>query len=191
MKFLLNYRATPHSTTKVAPATALFGRTICSKSPGLPQTVENMDKINKQIDQVDKTAKQHRKLYADRRRVTKKPTFKIGSHVLVNQRLQPKINKLTHRFNPNSYKVTAVNGTMIAAVRSNHSITRNCSHFKLYTGQSDFRSDDELDFEPIALHQDGREEKRNEDHVANHDQIVERQYPARMRERPIYYHEKQ
>ena len=62
-KFLLNYRGTPHSTTKVAPATALFGRTIRSKLPGLPQTVENMDEINKKIDQEDETAKQNRKLY--------------------------------------------------------------------------------------------------------------------------------
>ena len=183
-KFLLNYRATPHSTTKIAPATALFGRTIRSKLPGLPATVENMDEINKKIDQEDKIAKQNRKLYADRRRVTKQPTFKIGSQVLV---MQPKINKLTPRFNPNPYKVTAVNGTMITAARSNHSITRNCSHFKMYTGQSDCSSDDDMDFEPIALHQDGREEERNE----HHDQIVERQYPARRRERPIYYHEEQ
>ena len=124
----------------------------------------------------------------DRRRVTKQPTFEIGSQVLV---MQPKINKLTPRFNPNPYKVTAVKGTMITAVRSNHSLTRNCSHFKLYTGQSDCSSDEELEFEPIVLHQDVRGEERNEHHVADQDQIVERRYPARSRARPTYYHEEQ
>eukprot|EP00112_Aurelia_sp_Birch-Aquarium-sp1_P003296 Seg1367.3 transcript_id=Seg1367.3/GoldUCD/mRNA.D3Y31 product="putative protein K02A2.6" protein_id=Seg1367.3/GoldUCD/D3Y31 len=186
-KFLLNYLATPHSSTKIAPAAALFGRTIRNKLPGLSQTVENMDEINKKIDEEDQTAKQNWKLYADRRRVTKQTTFEIGSQVLV---MQPKIKKLTPQFNPNQYKVTAIKGTMITAVRPNHSITRSFSHFKLYTGPSDYSSDDDMELEPEVLYQDRRGDERDE-HVANQNQTIERQNPVRRRERPLYYHEEQ
>ena len=36
-KFLRNYRATPHSSTNVAPYTALFGRSMNTRLPDLPQ----------------------------------------------------------------------------------------------------------------------------------------------------------
>ena len=37
--FLLNYRATPHPTTGISPATALFGRAIRTRLPELSVTV--------------------------------------------------------------------------------------------------------------------------------------------------------
>ena len=90
----MNYRTTPHCTTKVPPATALFGRIIRAKLPTESTTV-NMDEINRMIDKADHDAKVKRKAYADNRRVAKEPSFKIGDQVLVRQR---KVNKLTPRF---------------------------------------------------------------------------------------------
>ena len=45
-RFLLNYRATPHSTTGFPPATLLFNRTINTKLPQL--TSQNRSKIHQQ-----------------------------------------------------------------------------------------------------------------------------------------------
>lgn len=55
-KFLMNYRATPHCTTKVPPVTALFGRHICTK---LPQelTAINVEEINRKINAADHNVK--------------------------------------------------------------------------------------------------------------------------------------
>lgn len=35
-KFLMNYRATPHSTTKVSPYEALFSRKMRTRLPNIP-----------------------------------------------------------------------------------------------------------------------------------------------------------
>jgi hypothetical protein len=59
-QFFLNYRATPHLTTKVAPATALFGRTFRTKLPSIPSIVGDMKGLNSGIDKVDREAKEKR-----------------------------------------------------------------------------------------------------------------------------------
>ena len=42
-RFLLNYRATPHSTTGMAPARLLFNRNIVTKLPELDQDYDHPD----------------------------------------------------------------------------------------------------------------------------------------------------
>ena len=59
--FLRNYRATPHSTTIISPAEALFGRKI---KPKLPQGKEEK-KNRKDIHTRDQEAKLRMKSYAD------------------------------------------------------------------------------------------------------------------------------
>ena len=49
------------------------------------------------------------------------------NNVLVKQ---DKKNKLSTPFNPNMYKVTGINGSMITATNEDHQITRNSSFFK-------------------------------------------------------------
>ena len=78
----MNYCAIPHCTTKVPPATALFGRIIRVKLP-MESTTVNMDEINRMIDKADDDAKVKREAYADNRRVAKEPSFMIGDQVLV------------------------------------------------------------------------------------------------------------
>jgi hypothetical protein len=40
-RFLRNFRATPHTTTKIPPATALFGRALKTKLPELKKTLQD------------------------------------------------------------------------------------------------------------------------------------------------------
>ena len=143
-KFLFIYRATPHCTTKIPPATALFGRNIRTKLPQQEVSV-NMRLVNKQINEADAETKLKSKNYADKRRGAKQLNFTVGDQVLVRQR---KRNKLTSRFIPKPYEITDIKGTMITARRKDHQITRNCSHFKLFTGNSNSgfsQSDSESD----------------------------------------------
>ena len=93
-KFLFIYRATPHCTTKIPPATALFGRNIRTKLPQQEVSV-NMRLVNKQINEADAETKLKSKNYADKRRGAKQLNFTVGDQVLVRQR---KRNKLTSRF---------------------------------------------------------------------------------------------
>ena len=55
-KFLLNFRATPHSTTTVAPATVMFARNIRTKLPRIEVKVDT-SAINKKIEKRDKDAR--------------------------------------------------------------------------------------------------------------------------------------
>ena len=43
LKFLRNYRATPHTSTKTSPATALFGRPMKTRLPQLGKEPESPD----------------------------------------------------------------------------------------------------------------------------------------------------
>lgn len=188
-KFLMNYRATPHCTTKVPPATALFGRVIRTKLPH-ESTPIDMEEINRKIDKADRDAKVRRKTYADKRRGAKEPNFKIGDQVLVRQ---TKINKLTPRFNPKPYRVTAIKGTMITARRPDHMITRNCSHFKIFTGccESDTNSEMSEEIQSDAdelIGENGHEEQAGREEP---DERANRRYPARQRYRPLFYRDEQ
>ena len=80
-QFLLNYRCTPYSTTSVAPATALFGRSIRNKLPSVTDTLPDMKHINVTIDTADQQAKSKRNEYADKRRNAQIPQFAVGYRV--------------------------------------------------------------------------------------------------------------
>jgi hypothetical protein len=89
-EFLLNYRSTPHTTTQVAPATLMSGR---STSTRLPQTdtKTNKNAIDHSVEQRDIEQRQRMKEYADRRRQSKTTTMNIGDYVLVRQQKHNKI----------------------------------------------------------------------------------------------------
>ena len=169
--FLLNYRASPHSTTKIPPAEALYNRPIRTKLPE-PITKPLNSVQHKKLKAADEKVKRKMKEYHDKRTKAKERTFNIGDTVLVKQQ---KKNKLSTRFNPNIYTVKHVKGTMITATSGTHSITRNVSFFKHFNAKehknTDF-SDDEDDYKV----------KQNCDQV-----IVNRRYPLRNRELPQRY----
>ncbi|KAK2149695.1 hypothetical protein LSH36_441g00020 [Paralvinella palmiformis] len=77
--FIRNYRATPHTSTKIAPATALFGRAIRVRLPEVVITPSN-DEI---IRTHDKTVKMRMKRY---NKDQGKPPLDIGDHVMESVR---------------------------------------------------------------------------------------------------------
>ena len=79
--FLLNYRATPHTTTGFPPSELLFNRKIRTK---LPQVVNISDKLkDDKVRQADELAKWKMKVNADRSRQAKKSSIHIGDTVLL------------------------------------------------------------------------------------------------------------
>lgn len=120
-KLLLDYRSTPHSTTGVAPATVLFGRSIGTRLPSIVRPVNDSD-----MRQKDNEEKMKMKAYADNKQYVKESNVKIGDNVLVKN---TGIMKKTP-YNPHPLTVTAKKGSMITAERDGQKVTRNSSFFK-------------------------------------------------------------
>ena len=128
MHFLLNFRATPHSTTGFPPATLFLGRKIRTLMPQIHYKPDGpLDSLVRQNDAAKKSAY---KEYADEKRNVVSHKFKIGDKVRV---LQMKLNSLTTKFSPEIHTIRAVLGSMITATRDldNHEITRDSSFFVL------------------------------------------------------------
>ena len=111
-QFLLNYRATPHSTTGFAPAELLFGRKIRMKLPQL--VTSNQSEVTQKVQQNDTRAKSKMKENADKRSRAVVSNLEIGDCVLIRQR---KCNKLSTRFDASPFQVVRKKGMMITAVR--------------------------------------------------------------------------
>ena len=143
-KFLLNYRTTPHCTTKFAPAELLFNRRVRNK---LPQLTSSSQSKRQEVSKNDDKAKTKMKVYADAKSRAKPSEIAISDLVLVRQRKQ---NKLSTPFDPSPFRVVRKKGTMITACRNGKYITRNASHFKLVdpmfrdTADAEEDEDDEM-----------------------------------------------
>ena len=102
--YLLQYRATPHSTTEYSPAELLFGRRIKTKLPQIAKRQET-DKLKRMRQQHDRK-KQAQKQYFDKRyRANEKPLMP-GDNVLLKQ----KKSSTNPPYNPKPYKVIKVDG---------------------------------------------------------------------------------
>ena len=123
-KFLLNYRTTPHCTTKFSPAELLFNRKAKNKLPHIPT---NSTPTALEVQSNDKKAKENMKMYADVKRRAEPSQIEMEDLVLARQRKQ---NKLTTPYDPSPFRVVRKKGTMITAQRNGKYITRNASHFK-------------------------------------------------------------
>ena len=142
-KFLRNYRATPHTTTGVPPATLLFGRPVRTR---LPEPVVSEQQSDEQLCARDREKKAKMKAYADSRGSTCSKDIKVGDTVLV--RRDGVLCKHQSPYLPQPYKVVRKNGTQIVVRHGNHYITRNSSRFKRYDGplpRDSGASDNELD----------------------------------------------
>ncbi len=126
--FLLNYRTTPHITTKFALSELLFNRKVHNKLPQLQTLDPKISDAHAQAKENDITGKSKMKEQADLKRRARPSQLKIGDTVLARQRKQ---NKLSTRFDPNPFQVKKKIGTMITACRNGKYITRNISHFKV------------------------------------------------------------
>ena len=125
-RFLLQYRLTPHCTTKVPPSELLFNRTIRGKLPTL-QRKSIVDRHREACNN-DQKKQHYNKEYSDVKRRVKDSDIAVGDFVLVKQQ---KKNKLTTRFDTNPYIVVERKGTQVIAVnKDQRKVKRNISHFK-------------------------------------------------------------
>ena len=149
-RFLLNYRATPHSSTGISSAKLLFGREIATK---LPEPVEVESSFTSEVQIKDAEAKRKMKEHADKVKRAQRSTIEIGDKVLVHQR---KHNKFSTRFNPSPYTVIDIKGTMVTAARNEKYVTRNISLFKrvdssMKAPEADDSDESNLDEEETTL----------------------------------------
>ncbi len=125
-RFLLNYRSTPHATTKIPPCELLFNRKIQGTLPELT-TKEVIDKHKEAKENIDKRKNINKKYYDVKKR-TKASNIKEGDTVICERK---PVNKLSPRFNPEKFTVIKRKGATVVARNDRRTITRNVSHFKL------------------------------------------------------------
>ncbi len=116
-RFLLNYRTSPPSSTRKAPATLLFERSLRTRLPQLPKGKKE------EVRNKDIKSKSRMKTFADRKAVHRE--IKIGDHVLL--RRDKLANKLQAPFDPPPYRVIKVKESMVTAERNQKNVTRNIS----------------------------------------------------------------
>ena len=176
-QFLLNYRATPHSTTGFAPAELLFGRKIQTKLPQL-SSVSDQSEIQLKVQQNDDKAKTKMKEYADKNSKAKASDIDIDDFILIRQRKQ---NKLSTKFDPSPFQVVRRKGTMVTAVRKGRYMTRNTSHCKRVDPSLMVDAEDE---------DEDKDEDEDEDIPNNPDQEPQdnaNEVPARNANKPRHY----
>ena len=107
-RLLRNYRASPHSTTRVVAATALFGKPMKTKLPELMTSC-----LDSQIREHDRTAKVKMKKHADDKRYVKPSTVEEGNLVLVKR---DDSKKKSHApYDPRPRTVVKKKGSMVTA----------------------------------------------------------------------------
>ena len=121
--YLRNYRATPHSSTGVAPASALNGYSLKTQLPEIVQVGPRPNFVEKDV-----RSKETMKQNAERRRNIKETEIRIGDTVLMKETFRK--GKLIPPFQPLPFKVIGTNRSMITAARGSEIKTRNSSHFK-------------------------------------------------------------
>ena len=93
--------------------------------------------------QHDNLQKQRMKQYADTKRHAKPKVIKIGDTVLLKR--EGHLSNETSPYDPEPYKVTAINGSMVTAERNGRKVTRNSTFFKVlknFTPPNDSANED-------------------------------------------------
>ncbi len=138
-RFLMNYRATPHSSTGIPPATALNGHPMRIQLPEIvqvekkPGNMQNTDRSD--IFQKDAESKSKMKHYAEKRRNVKECNLEVGDKVLMKNVV--KQGKLVPKFQPEPFEIVEKKGSMITAQRGLELKSRNSSHFRLINTKED------------------------------------------------------
>ena len=145
-RFLLNYRTTPHSTTKIPPAQLLSNRIVKGRLPLLPTKSCPVDRHDEaRIN--DEKSKKKSKEYADAKRKVKESEIKVGDTVICRQNKQ---KKFSTKFEANPYTVVTVKGSKIVAKRGRYYVKRNSSFFKKISPKTDNSPDDDDDDDYIS-----------------------------------------
>ena len=120
-RFLRNYRATPHTSTGLPPATVLNGVPLKTK---LPQVFNTQD--DKLLRQKDQSVKNSMKEHAEARRNIRRSDIKVGDKVLLKNVTQT--GKLVPKFQQQPFEVIKRKGVMVTAQRGQEIKARNVSH---------------------------------------------------------------
>lgn len=125
-RFLLSYRATPHSATGKTPAELLFNRSIRTPVPAVIA-----EAANHEVKARDQSYKRKTKMYHDAHRHARPIDLKVGDTVLAPQ----KSSTTQPPFNPQPLTVIRKRGTAVTAAAPNRrrSITRASAKFKRLT----------------------------------------------------------
>lgn len=151
-EYLLNYRATPHSTTGRTPAELLFGRKIRTKLPGVGgHTCDDSE-----VRAADESNKLKAKLYADVHRHAKQHKLSKGDTVLLRR---PRPLSCESMYDPDPYKVIHVQGSCITALRKGKKVMRNSCFFKKVPERAVAQSDDDWE---VAYPSTGQENDQSE-----------------------------
>ena len=167
-RLLRNYRATPHSTTRIAPATALFGRPMKTKLPELTTPCSDPE-----IRERDQTAKAKMKEHADNKRYVKPSNAKEGDTVLVKRDDSKK--KSDTPYDPRPHFIVEKKGSMITAENDDGvQVTRNSSFFKSVPAVKEENASTEKQggFSDVAA-------------PMQSDPAPSKRYPQRTRTRPV------
>ncbi len=116
-QFLLNYRATPHSTTSISPSESLNNRKIKTM---LPEMSSISKPRQKPMAEFDAQKKDQIKSCTDNSRGAKESCLKPGDTVLLKQ---PKENKFSAPYNPEPFIVERRKGTMVTAKNDSKTVT--------------------------------------------------------------------
>ena len=143
-RFMRQYRATPHVTTKVSPAKALFRRELDTELPSVRDLVDiNAEKLKDR----DQWAKARMKSYADQRRKTSCSDIVTGDRVLYRN---PNPGKLDTPYFPQPLTVVKRHGDMITATNGDNPVTRNVSRFRKFSEHKDIQDTTTCDKEHNA-----------------------------------------
>jgi hypothetical protein len=165
--------ASLHTTTKIPPATALFGRALKTKLPELKKTL-----LDPAVEENDRKAKSRMKRYSDSKTYVQPSTIQEGDTVFVKR--DDSKRKRDTPYRPDSYVVVQKKGSMVTARNNKATITRNSSCFK--KAPSDNGNDEEAS--------DGEDAGQQEyEPNAAAVEAPESRYPRRVRKRPTRYGE--
>lgn len=120
--FLKQYRATPHSSTGIVPAEALYGRNIETEIPSMLKTHPEKD-----LREKDEEFKRKMKRYADQKRRVKMSDIKVNDKVLLSN---VKRNAADPPFYPEVVTVLQRKGDMITSSNGRRLTTRNIARYK-------------------------------------------------------------
>ena len=109
--YLLQYRATPHTTTGLSPAEMLFGRKIHTKLPRI--SVPKESEVDKDVRKKHDQKKLKQKDQHDKRHQAKEKLVEIGDQVLI----QRKKSTVNSPFDPDPFTVTGVDGNKVSMER--------------------------------------------------------------------------
>jgi hypothetical protein len=108
--FLRAYRETPHTTTKVAPALLMMGRSNTTGIPQMPFGQESLAKFHQTAIANDKAAKAHMKQEYDDRMRTREHNLSVGQRVYM---WQFRTDKSVSNWDPKPFEIVNINGSQV------------------------------------------------------------------------------